>query len=202
MDKGDIYMIRSPSGKKYIGQCVQYLSNGKKWGYLNRFKSHVRDANSQGRDYCRLLNNAIRKYGVEKMIVSFVEECDVKDLDSREAYYIELHNSLTPNGYNLVTGGSNSRQSEETKEKRRQSMYGKNLGKIYPRIERKRPEDKNLPKYLRSYKDKTGKEGYRISNHPTLKTKSFLSKYKSQEEKLRMALNYLQTADTSKRFNE
>lgn len=195
MDKGDIYVISSPSGKIYIGQCVQYLSNGNKWGYINRFKSHIRDAYSGGRDYCRLLNHAIRKYGPDKMIVEKVLECSIDELDELEKYHIETYGSLAPHGYNLTTGGSNSRQSDETKEKRRLSMIGKNLGKIYPRAIRKRTEDKTLPKYLRSYIDKSGKQGYRIQHHPHLKNKSFLSKYKSQEEKLDMALEYLRSAD-------
>ena len=38
MNLGEIYCIISPSNKKYIGQCVKYLSNGKKWGYLNRWR--------------------------------------------------------------------------------------------------------------------------------------------------------------------
>jgi hypothetical protein len=100
---------------------------------------------------------------------------------------------MTPNGYNLVSGKTESRQSDETKELRRQSMIGKNLGRIMDKRPRKRPEDLYLPKYLRYYKDSSGKEGYRISNHPLLKDKSFLSKYVSMEDKLKMSLNYLNT---------
>ena len=70
-------------------------------------------------------------------------------------------------------------------------MIGKNLGKIYPKRTRKRDEDNNLPKYLRYYTDKNGKEGYRISNHPNLKGKSFLGKFISLDVKLQNALNYL-----------
>ena len=29
---GEIYCLTSPSGKKYIGQCVKELVSGKKWG--------------------------------------------------------------------------------------------------------------------------------------------------------------------------
>ncbi len=38
----------------------------------------------------------------------------------------------------------------------------------------------------------SGKEGYRISNHPSLKDKSFLGKTISLEEKLQLALTYLE----------
>ena len=52
-------------------------------------------------------------------------------------------------------------------------------------------EDVDLPKYLRSYHDKAGKEGYRISHHPILKDRSFVSKKLTMEDKLQLALDYL-----------
>jgi group I intron endonuclease len=190
MDTGDIYCITSPSNKKYVGQCVKLLSNGKKWGFMNRWKQHIRDA-TNGKDNCRLLNSAIRKYKPENFTVILIKECEIKDLDYYENLYITQLNSMTPCGYNLTSGKSTSRQSDETKELRRGSMIGKNLGKVLEKRPRQRFEDSNLPKYLRSYKDSSGKEGYRISNHPTLKDRSFVSKYTSMEDKLQMATEYL-----------
>jgi hypothetical protein len=67
----------------------------------------------------------------------------------------------------------------------------KNVGKIHNKRIRKRSEDSELPKYVRYYKDVSGKEGYRINNHPLLKDKSFLSKKISMDKKLELALNYL-----------
>jgi len=198
---GNIYIITSPSGKQYIGQCVEFLCNGKKWGYKNRFLQHVRDSD-KGKDYCRLLNNAIRKYGKDNLKLEKLISCNISELDIMEGYYIEKYNTMTPNGYNLITSGSNSRQSEETKQIRRESMMGKNKGKIYPRRPRKRKEDSELPKYLRYYTDKSGKEGYRISHHPSLKDKSFVGKYIPLVEKLKLATEYLNSAETSVRFNE
>jgi group I intron endonuclease len=192
MELGEVYCITSPSNKKYIGQCVKILSSGKNWGYLNRWKQHISDSKN-GKDYCRLLNNAIRKYGSQNFIIEIVKECNIIDLDYYENLYINTFNTMTPNGYNLISGKTESRQSDETKELRRQSMIGKNLGRIMDKRPRNRPEDLNLPKYLRYYKDSSGKEGYRISNHPILKDKSFLSKYVSIEDKLKMALTYLKS---------
>lgn len=188
---GEIYCLTSPSGNKYIGQCVKYLSSGKPWGYLNRWKEHIRD--SKTRNYCRVLNSAITKYKPENFTIEILKECIIDELNYYESYYINLYNTLVPNGYNLITGGSVSRQSEETKNLKRLSMIDKNKGKMYPKRQRKREEDNNLPKYLRYYKDKTGKEGYRISNHPLLKDKSFLTKNISLDEKLKLALEYLES---------
>lgn len=195
MDRlGEIYCVTSPSGKKYIGQCVKKLSSGKNWGHINRWKDHVRDAHNA--NYCRLLNASIRKYGHQNFKLEVIKECNVNELDYYETYYIESMQTLTPNGYNLTSGGSISTHSTETNELKRISMIGKNLGKKYPKKERKRDQDNELPKYVRYYIDKNGKEGYRISNHPILKDKSFLSKKISLETKLQNALDYIrQTKD-------
>jgi len=188
-NNGEIYCLTSPSGKKYIGQCVKLLSSGKKWGYIQRWKDHIRDAN--GKNYCRLLNNAINKYGSENFTIEVIKECNADELNYYEEHYINLYNTLTPNGYNLTTGGSVCRQSEETQNLKRKSMIGKNVGKTFPKRPRLREEDNLLPKYVRYYTDHLGKEGYRISNHPKLKEKSFLSKKLPLETKLKLALEYL-----------
>jgi hypothetical protein len=190
MELGEIYCITSPSNKKYIGQCVKLLSSGKKWGYLKRWNQHIYEAKNN-KNYCRLLDNAIRKYNPENFTIELIKECEIKDLDYYENIYISELNTITPNGYNLTTGKSKSRQSDETKNLRRKNMIGKNLGKSLNKKSRKRIEDNNLPKYLRYYKDSSGKEGYRISNHPLLKDKSFVSKYVCIEDKLQMAIQYL-----------
>lgn len=193
MDKGEIYCLTSPSNKKYIGQCVKLLSNGRNWGHINRWKQHIRDSKN-GKDYCRLLNHAIRKYSPEKFTIEILIECDIKDLDYNENLFIEQTNTMAPIGYNLITGKTMSRQSDETKELKRQSMMGKNVGKVWDKRPRQRPEDTDLPKYLRYYKDSSGKEGYRISHCPNLKERSFVSKYSSMEDKLQMAKKYLDSA--------
>ena len=186
---GEIYCITSPSDKKYIGQCVKKLSNGKNWGYIQRWRDHIRD--STGKNYCRLLNNAIKKYGSKSFKIEVIKECNISELNYYEEYYIKLFNSMTPNGYNLTSGGSNCFQSDETRQLKRESMIGKNLGKTYPKRTRNREEDNLLPKYLRYYIDHTGKEGYRISHHPNIKDKSFFSKKIPLETKLQLALDYL-----------
>jgi len=186
---GEIYCITSPSGKKYVGQCVKKLSSGKKRGYLSRWKEHITDSNT--RDYCRLLNSSIRKYSPENFTIEVLTECPIEELNYYEKYYISLLNTIAPNGYNLTDGGNSCIQSKETNELKRKSMIGKNKGKIYPKRIRKYIDDTDLPKYVRHYKDSSGKEGYRISNHPNLKDKSFLSKKISMKEKLNLALEYL-----------
>lgn len=181
MDRGEIYCLTHSSNKKYISQCVKVLSNGRKWGYLNRWQQHITKS-SNGRDYCGLLNNAIRKYKPENFTIEPIQDCDIKDLDYYENLCIEKFNTMTPNGYNLITGKPNSRHSDETKKLQRKSTMGKNLGKVLEKCQRLKLEDVNLPKYIRHYKDSIGKEEYRVNNHPHLKDRSFVSKYDSMEE--------------------
>lgn len=193
MNLGDIYVISSPSGKCYIGQCVQYLSNGKKWGYQKRYKHHVRDAmvRTYRKKDCRFLNNAIRKYGPDKMTLEKIMTCNISELDELEAYHIEEYYTLAPNGYNLVVGGANSRQSEETKKRRSLSMIGKNRGRILNKRKRKFSEDNILPKYLCRLRGKYN--GYCIQNHPTLKRKRFIDSSLTIEQKLKLAQIYLKS---------
>lgn len=184
---GDIYLLESPSGKKYIGQTVKHFNSGKKSGYLARWKAHISEA-KRNINYSRLLDNAIRKYGSNNFKISLICECNTfEELNEKEKYYITFYNSLSPNGYNLTTGGNvNNKQSIESCLKKSQSLMGKNLGRILEKRERKNPEDNNLPKYVRSIKD-----GYRISNHPSKVDKTFRSKKLTIPEKLKLALNEL-----------
>ncbi len=185
---GDIYLIKSPSNKYYVGQAVEKLRSGKKWGYLARWNSHISEAN-RNLNYCRLLDNAIRKYGHENFEVTLLCKCiTLEELNDKEIFFISKYNSLTPNGYNLTTGGNkNQIQSKETCDKKRISLLGKNKGKILDKKKRLDPEDNSLPKYLRKIKD-----GYRISNHPSGIDKCFRSKKLSMEEKLNLTLNKLE----------
>lgn len=197
---GDVYMITSPSGKSYIGQAIKFLPNGRRHGYVQRFKQHIYEAKTN-KNFSVALDNALRKYNYEGFKLVLLKECPTEELNFWEQAFIKQYNTLTPNGYNLTEGGSNGKQSEATCYKRQQSMLGKNKGKVYPRKARL-DNNEELPKYIRHYKDKSGKEGYRISNHPYLKDRSFLSKTFSMEHKLTLAMQYLQQADKSERFNE
>jgi group I intron endonuclease len=98
-----IYKHTSPSGKSYIGQTNNYD---------RRCREH------QSSTDCRYLSRAIKKYGWD----SFQHELLIEGLSLDEAnrweeVLIKELNTLAPNGYNLNTGGLNSRLSEETKAK-------------------------------------------------------------------------------------
>ncbi len=108
---GYIYCITSPSGKKYIGQTTR--------DYMKRFNEHCKIYGN-----CILLENAIAKYGKDAMKIEVLEEANDDQLDSLEIEYIEIFNTLEPNGYNVRTGGNISKHSAESRERMRQSKLG------------------------------------------------------------------------------
>lgn len=116
--KVDIYYIKSPSNKIYIGQAREYLSNGKKWGTYGRWKSHINEANTY-QNHCILLDNAIRKYNYSNFILKTLITCKNQDeANLMEKELIKKYNSLHPSGYNLRTGGNNTKDSDLTKKEK------------------------------------------------------------------------------------
>lgn len=85
---GYIYKYTSPSGKSYIGQTVQSLSNR---------------AGHNGKNYigCKYFYNAIKKHGWNNFIVEILGEFPIEQLNYQERRYIEIFNTLAPNGYNI-----------------------------------------------------------------------------------------------------
>lgn len=106
--KGIIYKITNKvNGKSYIGQT--------RYTVEFRWKQHQHKKDNT------YFHNAIHKYGVDNFTVEILEECDIKDLDSREIFYIAKYNTFE-SGYNLTIGGDGKRkiisdnQYEEIKE--------------------------------------------------------------------------------------
>lgn len=97
---GIIYKITSPSGKVYVGQTIR--------SFEKRMQEH-RDMKSK----CSAIRNAIDKYGDEMKYEIIEENIPQEQLDERETNWINHFNSLTPNGYNLKTGGRFYKATQE-----------------------------------------------------------------------------------------
>ena len=92
--KGSIYVIKNTiNDKVYVGQTTKKLSV--------RFNNH-KAASRTGED--TKFYRAIRKYGEENFYIELLEEVDVKDLNTKEIYWIKHYNSYY-NGYNSTLGG-------------------------------------------------------------------------------------------------
>lgn len=89
-------VINIKNNKLYIGMTTKTLKYRKNT-HLNSMKC--------GSNY--IFHNAIRKYGIDNFEWEIICECFSKEeLNEKEIYYIKEFNTLTPNGYNISTGGS------------------------------------------------------------------------------------------------
>lgn len=87
-----IYKIENKiNGKIYIGQSI---------GIEHRWQKHL----AANDDF--VIHKALKKYGKENFDFSIIEECNSLELDNKEKYWIDYYNSLVPNGYNMIPGGS------------------------------------------------------------------------------------------------
>ena len=105
------------NGKSYIGQTCKPLSKrfGKDFsGYKN----------------CVAFYNAVQKYGPDAVQneVLYVAE-DIDEANRLEVLCIARYNTITPNGYNLTTGGSSGHHTAETRAK----LSAANMGEKNPR---------------------------------------------------------------------
>ena len=145
-----IYKITSPSGKHYIGQTQNTIKR--------RWSSHCCFPDNSNAP----LHNAIRKYGKENFIVEIIID-NIETLDEAnmlERKYIYEFNSITPNGYNILTGGKsgheglcgnkngmyNKKHNDIVKEKISNANKGKAKGHTYNNG-RKMAIDNNGKKY-------------------------------------------------------
>lgn len=216
--KGCIYQATSPSGKSYIGQTIDTIEN--------RWRDHVYDAITPYKDQCKLLNRAIRKYGIKSFDLKCLEVCDRNKLDEREMHYIAFHDTMKPNGYNLKYGGSSTKHTEETKRKisetlkkrfsdpdrkimtqnkvKGERLYPLPVGTInnqdVPKKKVHRRIFNELPKYIVRIggRGKHDHHGYRVEGHPKQNgtKKQFASRQLTLEENLRKTIEYIKELDS------
>ena len=117
----EIYKLTNlTTNKYYIGQAVSHILNHKRYrpyGSDGRFRCHISEAYSKKKCQSHYLNNAIKKYGANDFEINVLECCELNDSDTRETYYILLHNTLFPNGYNLKLGGKQFSHTTESKKR-------------------------------------------------------------------------------------
>jgi group I intron endonuclease len=105
-----VYKITNTiNGKGYVGQTVNSIRD--------RFRTHCSPC-SEGK--CPALWAAIQNYGKDKFTVELLWSdpgCDAAVLDAKEIEMIAEHNTLAPNGYNLMDGGHGARHNTESRNK-------------------------------------------------------------------------------------
>jgi group I intron endonuclease len=128
---GYIYMLKSPSGKIYIGQTIRSIQT--------RLKEHQKGSNVG----CRAIYNAIQYHGWENFEKVWYE-CPDEDLNFDEELLIREMETMAPGGYNLKEGGANGKHSEETKQKISEALRGDKhpmYGKIHTEGAREKMSD-------------------------------------------------------------
>ena len=176
---GIIYKLTSPGLEKhaYIGQTIHSLEH-RKYGHANGAKFHkLRGETKSG--YCVALCNAINKYGFENFETEILIECDDSMLDIYEREMIKKYNTLSPNGYNLTSGGAaGCTFSEETRIKMGHAISFAIIDSIDKY--RKNNEAKGCVKHIQ-FITRRGVRIFRIENHPLCKLKEFGSKTLSND---------------------
>lgn len=98
-----IYLITHiATGRKYVGQSIDIH---KRWTVHSRGKCKMR------------LGNAIALYGWSAFVAEIIEICDENSLNDSESKWVAFHDCVSPNGFNLTTGGGHFALSEESKQK-------------------------------------------------------------------------------------
>lgn len=115
-----IYLITNKiNNKSYIGLTIR-----------DNVKERWREHCKKSRSGVSALTSAILKYGKNNFEFTVLEYTAFPE--SREQYYIKQYNTLSPNGYNLTTGGESPKFTEKELVRRSEFMKGKpgyNLGK-------------------------------------------------------------------------
>lgn len=100
----------------YIGQAIDLKER------YNKHRRNMADLNHQEDIY-----QAFREFGLDNFSYEILEQFENFDqqlLNERECYYIEYFNSLTPNGYNMVPGGTNGAGLAKGKEVEQYDLMG------------------------------------------------------------------------------
>lgn len=110
VSNGIVYLVEhKQTGKQYVGLTVQALE--RRWDFHRQQAVGNRIRNMQS------LHAAIRKEGIDAFSIRQIDKGQTKkDLEGKERDWIEVFDSLVPNGYNIhrggVSGGSNKQPTE------------------------------------------------------------------------------------------
>ena len=93
---------RTGSRKAYIGITGNFPRR-----FLNHVKGH--DARKRGGS---LIHRAIQKHGIDNFDVDILDYLPDKELLDAEHEEVAVQNTISPNGYNLIEGGSRARPTK------------------------------------------------------------------------------------------
>lgn len=153
-----IYIIKSKtSGKSYIGQTKTTAEK--------RWKKHLVEL--RRREGCRALYSAIKKYGEDDFEITTLKSGDFtrEELNTLEQKYIKEQKTLSPLGYNLMSGGMYCELSEETRKLKSERMMGRKVtwgDKVSIGVKKLWDNPEYRKKMIEAH---TGKRGYKYKKH-------------------------------------
>jgi group I intron endonuclease len=165
-----IYKIKSPSGKIYIGQTLNY--------YLREVAYRKGHCYKQ-----RRLFNSFIKYGYENHIIEIIEYPNLELLNEREKFWILFYDCVE-SGLNLTYGGDSPIRSQETnllisesKKGSKNPMWGKKKEKHHNYG--KKASSETIKKLIASHLNKcTGKDNSYFKGYVTaIKEDIVIGKY-------------------------
>jgi group I intron endonuclease len=166
------------NNKKYIGQTTQPLRD--------RICQHNTER------VCRKLYYAIQKYGINKFSIYILEQCLDSELNEKEIYWINYHNSIKT-GYNIRFGGSRGKNSEETKHKISLAVSGEKngfYGRKHSEETKEKIRQKKIGSHVHSEEWKNHLKIWASNQHHSLETKSKLSTFMIETRKNKKWTSY------------
>ncbi len=185
---GCIYKILNNINKKiYIGLTTNTAEY--------RFKKHKSMIYSNG---CSALYEAFKKYGVENFTIETIcFSSNKKELMSLEKHYISELNTVSPNGYNLTSGGENCIVSKETRQKISNRLKGRKIEwaeKVSSGVKKLWENEEYRTKQIEQRKQKRGKYRNGIVREKLRKDVDLISFKKDYE-------SYMNLKEMSKKYN-
>ena len=108
-----VYKHTSPSGKSYIGQTNNYSKR------CARHRANIESS---------VFGAAIKKYGWDNFTHEILRNgLTIEEANIIETLMIQQHNTISPNGYNLQSGGKNTKMHADTRKKIGAIHKGKSL---------------------------------------------------------------------------
>jgi hypothetical protein len=167
---GWIYIITNRNnGKSYIGQTTAKNVN-RRWCEEKRAPHG-------------LLKRAFNRWGIESF--SFETICEIKPgegwleaLDNRETLEIKQRNTLSPNGYNLESGGKRNKVMHEDTRRSRIGSNNSFYGKTH--------SDEAIEKIKRA---NTGPNNHRFGKPGTMRGRHHTDEYKLRRSELYSGIN-------------
>lgn len=209
----EIYLITSPSGKKYVGKANCMTSTNKPHGTTGRWKGHITDSRAKDGGRCRLLNEEIRKHDPSRFQVTPILTCKASDTPLYEKLFIKDYNTLhhpqnNPTGLNILQGGNHGPLPESVRQlmsinrqikpcfaKPHTDKTKKQISEaLIDNVVRHDHDGKILPKYVK-YVNWNDRRGYQIVSHPLCKCKYFVSSKEKLDVLYEKCIRHLELMD-------